>query len=71
MAKKRTDAERVKELMEKAEKAKAVIAAERDTLRQLHSELEDILESVDEGIDEISDGLRYLESGIDRMSQYL
>ena len=64
-------AQQVCKLMERAERSKKVIAAERDTLRNIYSDLENLLETVDEGLGDITCGLRSLSDGIDRLSEQL
>ena len=54
----------VKQLLKEANTVKKRISAERDKLRGIISELEDIAESVDECV-------VALESGVDYLSRYL
>ena len=61
----------IKTILIKIEKSKKVISKERDKLRSVYIELEDILETLDEGTDDINVGLKYIESGIDEVSKYL
>lgn len=55
----------------KIEKAKARLAKDCDELRELHSELEDIVSSANLAEEDISAGLRYISDGIDGLSGYL
>lgn len=64
------DRRKVKDLLKKAEAIKKIMAKERDKLRDIHSELEDLLGSFD-GIENIENGLRDIESGVDEISQYV
>lgn len=53
------------------EQQKAVIAVERDKLRDLYESLEEIFVSVDRGCDAVDEGLRSIRSGLDSMSEQL
>lgn len=61
----------LKSLSKKIENKKAIIAKQRDGLRELHGELEDLLESFDTGIDSLDLGLADLERGIDTLSEFV
>ena len=58
------DKNRIKVLLGAIKKSKKIIAKERDTLRGIHDELGELLSDIDEGVD-------YLERGIDEISQIL
>ena len=47
------------------------VAKLRDIIREQHSELEDILGSLDQGIDNFTDGLREIENGVAELSKFL
>ena len=53
------------------ETAKQNIAKERDKLRKIYDELDALLESFNTGIDNIENGKREIEIGIDELSQYV
>jgi len=61
----------LKSVVTKINKSKANVAKERDKLRVLHSELEDLLETFDSGIDSLTDGVEEIERGIDDLSQFV
>lgn len=56
--------ERLLKLIEKAKNEKAIIAAARDRLRETYEEMEEIVDSADEA-------MRELSSALDTLSQYL
>ena len=66
-----TTDKKLKPILAKIEKSKAIIAKERDKLRDIHLELGDLLDDLDSGIEDIENGKREIESGIDRLSGYL
>ena len=45
------------------------ISDERDKLRELNSELNDLLDSFNRGVEELDEGARLIESGIDALSE--
>jgi|AntRauTorcE11897_2_1112592.scaffolds.fasta_scaffold00065_66 ABC-type transporter Mla subunit MlaD len=53
------------------EESKIVISKERDKLRDLFSELSELLESFDEATDGLESGKREIENAIDTLSQYV
>lgn len=53
------------------EKQKEVLGKDRDKLRDLYQDLQEIVESCDNGIDLIESGLREIRNGIDEMSQFI
>jgi hypothetical protein len=53
------------------EAQKEIIAEERDKLRDMVSDVESILESLDRGVDGIDEGVRALQSAVDSMSEYI
>lgn len=54
----------VAKLVKQARKITAELARKRDELRSIHSDLEDILESTTEGVNE-------MEGALDRLSEYV
>lgn len=60
----------LKSVLAKIEKSKNIVSKERDKLRELHGELEMILESFDEGIDQLNAGQLEIENAINTISQY-
>lgn len=62
---------KVRKLLVEIEKRKARISADRDALRESFADLEDILDSLDEGIHEIESGTDSIERGLDSISQHL
>ena len=61
----------VKRLLSQMEKLKQKIVIERDKLRDIYSELEEVIESCDAGIENINEGMGNIEEGLDNLSQYL
>lgn len=61
----------VKKSFAKIEKIKTQMAKLRDTLRDEISDLEGILESLNDGVNLTEDGLRSLNEGLDEMSKYV
>lgn len=61
----------IKSLVAKIEKAKDKIASQRDIIRELHAELENLLETLDEGVNSIEIGCLDISAGIDELSQKL
>jgi len=61
----------VNKILKRIEESKIIISRERDKLRDIHSELTDLLESFDEGIEQIEYGRYEIEKGIDALSQYV
>jgi len=59
----------IKSLLSKIEISKNKVAKERDLIRDLHSELESLLESWDIGIENIEFGSREILNGIDSLSE--
>ena len=59
----------VKKILAKIEKAKAVIGKERDRLREIHGELETILECLDGAKEDFSLANDYFEAAIDKLSE--
>ena len=58
-------------ICDQIEKSKMIIAAERDRLRNLLSDLESILDSVNDTMEMFDDGLEDIRTGLDRLSEYL
>ena len=61
--------DRIKELIESAERIQAEVANKRDELEALINELQSLCESLDDGVDCLGDGVRYLRDGIDAISE--
>ena len=61
----------IKKVLKKIETRKNRVAKIRDELRVLHSEAGELLESIDDGVENIEVGLRYVESGCDDLSCYM
>ena len=59
----------VKKMLAQIEKHKNKMATERDKIREIYEELEGLLSTFDEGIDNIEFALREIEGGIDIISQ--
>ena len=59
----------ISDLLEKIETSKNKIAEERDKLRIIYDELEDILDSFDRGIEGLYHGKRDIEDAIDALSE--
>lgn len=59
----------IKSLLSKIEISKNKVAKERDLIRELHGELEGLLESWDAGIENIEFGSREILNGIDSLSE--
>lgn len=60
-----------KRLVKRCETVRKHIGLERDKLRDYYAELEDIIDSLSEGENDLKDGLRSIEDALDSMSQYL
>lgn len=60
-----------KALLAKIEAHKKAIIKHRDELREILSCFEDIVESLESGIEEFDVAIRGIEDGIDRLSEYL
>lgn len=63
--------EKFGKLLKEFKMLKKRIAKDRDKLWDLYSEIEDIARSVDDGVDDIDRGLKFLQDGLDNMSEYL
>ena len=61
----------LKHLMKLIEDRKSVIANERDKIRELYSDIEDMLDSLDRGVEGIEMGLLDMRNGIDALSERL
>lgn len=61
--------DQIRKLIKSIQTRTEQLVRERDALRTLHQELHDLLEDCDQGVDEIQNGLRDIESGIDTISQ--
>ena len=59
----------LKAIVVKINNHKTKIAKERDALRRIFIDLEDEIQSFDEGIDGIDDGIRSIEDAIDSISE--
>jgi len=63
------DIVKIKDTVIQIEKSKNIIAAERDKLRVLYGDIEDLLVLFDEGVDEIDKGKDLLSRGIETLSE--
>lgn len=61
----------IKALVASITKRKEKISAERDFLREEVDNLDGLLQSLDEADEMIMEGLRELQDGLDRMSEYI
>lgn len=61
----------LKKIVKAIEKKKNTIAKERDELRALLDDVEDTIDLIDEGVESLAAGVRYIEDGIDSMSETL
>jgi DNA-binding ferritin-like protein len=71
MGKAKVNRAQVISLLVQIEQRKTNIATERDKLRRLVNDVNDILESTGEGIEDIENGLRDLQNGLDRISEFV
>ena len=67
----REDLRNIKGLLDKIEEAKTRASGVRDELQGYYSELEDIVDSFDTGVDYINNGLRSIRDGVDKMSELI
>jgi len=65
------DIVKIKDTVTQIEKSKNIIAAERDKLRVLYGDIEELLYLFDEGIEEIELGKEALSRGIETLSQQI
>lgn len=65
------DVLKIKKLLDEIENRKTIIAAERDKLRVIYSELEDLLNSFDAGIEGLENGRLEISNAIDTLSERL
>lgn len=68
---KKTPAEKVQDLVAKAEKIKERLVKERDKLRDVIADLEEIEGDASEAVYNMEVGINALESGADDLSRYL
>lgn len=61
----------IDQLRKEADKILERVGIERDTLRELISDLEDIAESLDEAENSLDYGIDLLEQAADELSKYL
>ena len=61
----------VKKLLEHVSKSKTVIEKERDKLREVYGELEDLLASVEDAHGYFASGLLDIENGLDEISKHV
>jgi hypothetical protein len=59
----------LKSVLSKIEKSKNIIGAERDKLRDLCDDLEDLLETYDRGIEGLESGHLEIQNAIDAISE--
>lgn len=62
---------KIKGLIRQSKNIQRKIADERDNLRKIQQDIEDVLSSLDSGCDELKVANEDLERGIDTISQYL
>lgn len=65
------DINKLKKLYKDIENSKKIIAKERDNLRDTYSALEDFVDNLDASIEDIEDGMRGIQSGIDALSEQM
>ena len=63
------DTKKLLKLVSQIDKHKARIAKERDAVRVISDELNDLLESFDTGIEALESGAREITDGVDNLSQ--
>lgn len=61
----------IQSLITRANDEQKSLSIHRDRLRTLVSEMENLLETLDEGIDDINYGIEHIEAGIERLSEQL
>ena len=59
----------LKELTVKIEAKKAIIGKERDDLRELYQELEDLMFNLDDGMDHLNNAKESLDEAIEVLSE--
>ena len=59
----------LKEIIMKIEKRKAIIAKNRDELRDIFDELSDCIDSFNDGVELLETGVRDIEYAIDSISE--
>ena len=62
---------KMRELIKQVERRKRAIAKHRDALRDIVMEMEDLLGSVERGVDGLESGIAELEGAVDSLSEYL
>lgn len=63
------DKQKIKVLVEKIEKCKNTISQERDSLRDLLYEFEELYENCEVGLEQIEEGIVTIKGGLDTISQ--
>ncbi len=61
----------IKQVLKEIDNHTKIIAAHRDKLREIYSELESVIDSLDTGIESMEIGRQLIDSSIDDMSQYI
>jgi len=62
---------KIETLLKRINKHKDIIAKQRDQIREIHSELEMLLESFDEGLYGLEEGTDMIERAIDALSEHV
>lgn len=62
---------KISEILDDIFKKKCIIARERDALLKVYKELEDLLDTLDEGVEGLDEGIRCLQEGLDSLSEKL
>jgi len=68
---KKKELQKIEKLINEFESIKKKIQTERDKLREVFADMESIIDSIDTANENISDGISFLRSGLDDMSQHL
>ena len=63
--------EELKKLFIKIELSKNIISIERDKLRNMFYELQEVVETFDDGVNTLEESLNIMEKSIDTLSQYI
>jgi len=58
----------IKQVLARMEKCKEEISKQRDILRDLHSQIADLLDPLDDGLHDISEGMLQIENGLESIS---
>ena len=63
--------EKIRKLLSEIEKSEVVISKERDKLREIFEEIEDLIYALDSGLDSLEGGKTLIEDGLDTLSAHL